>query len=386
MDSGDAASRGGRRQRRVRRLSRRSHAPPARAGGGGPAQARPGAGDRMGRTMSRSQTGARRPSCWKTISATRRRGRRFRRADRQKQIERERAAKPWMRRRQLIATLQERVDMRASLAKSGSGGETGLIDAQRNLELPQDATGHAEGPARRGLGQRRRLAARKATRLSPISRGKLPETVGSAKPGRRRARKARKVPTQTGADGLTSAHRWRRSTACAVTTIGQVVGAGDELMRIVPEDEELEIECYLANQRCRLRQARPDGGGEDRRLPFHPLRRAGRDRVPRRRATRSPNPRRNSAKATQPGSISEKRLRGGERTQNLVFPRHPAPGSGHHDRRRPGRAAHPRHGRQRGNRHRPPQDPRIHLLPPGRNRVAGHEGKVTLAPKLHELA
>ena len=34
----------------------------------------------------------------------------------------------------------------------------------------------------------------------------------------------------------------------SVTTIGQVVGAGDELMRIVPEGAALEIECYLANR------------------------------------------------------------------------------------------------------------------------------------------
>ena len=34
----------------------------------------------------------------------------------------------------------------------------------------------------------------------------------------------------------------------SVTTIGQVVGSGEELMRIVPEDATLEIECYLANK------------------------------------------------------------------------------------------------------------------------------------------
>ena len=34
----------------------------------------------------------------------------------------------------------------------------------------------------------------------------------------------------------------------SVTTIGQVAGAGEELMRIVPEGAALEIECYLANK------------------------------------------------------------------------------------------------------------------------------------------
>ncbi|MBP0573889.1 HlyD family efflux transporter periplasmic adaptor subunit, partial [Mycobacterium tuberculosis] len=37
-------------------------------------------------------------------------------------------------------------------------------------------------------------------------------------------------------------------TALAVTTVGQVVGAGTELMRIVPDDGDLEVEAYLRNR------------------------------------------------------------------------------------------------------------------------------------------
>lgn len=44
--------------------------------------------------------------------------------------------------------------------------------------------------------------------------------------------------------------RWggsERDTS-AITTVGQVVTAGAELMRIVPDDASLEIEAYLPNQ------------------------------------------------------------------------------------------------------------------------------------------
>ena len=36
--------------------------------------------------------------------------------------------------------------------------------------------------------------------------------------------------------------------ASSVTTVGQVLTSGEEIMRIVPEDAVLEIECYLPNQ------------------------------------------------------------------------------------------------------------------------------------------
>ena len=36
--------------------------------------------------------------------------------------------------------------------------------------------------------------------------------------------------------------------ASSVTTVGQVLTSGEEIMRIVPEDAALEIECYLPNQ------------------------------------------------------------------------------------------------------------------------------------------
>jgi hypothetical protein len=48
----------------------------------------------------------------------------------------------------------------------------------------------------------------------------------------------------------------------SITTVGQVLGFGDELIRIVLEGAVLEIECFLA---------RPERGGDDRILPVRPL-------------------------------------------------------------------------------------------------------------------
>ena len=65
----------------------------------------------------------------------------------------------------------------------------------------------------------------------------------------------------------------------SVTTIGQVVGSGDELMRIVPEGEEARNRMLPGQPGRRLCEARPIGAGEDRILSFHALRHSAGDRV-----------------------------------------------------------------------------------------------------------
>jgi len=53
---------------------------------------------------------------------------------RQKEVERDRAAETMAAQSRLIATLQQRVDMRSALVQSGSGARTNLIDAQESAQ------------------------------------------------------------------------------------------------------------------------------------------------------------------------------------------------------------------------------------------------------------
>ena len=60
--------------------------------------------------------------------------------------------------------------------------------------------------------------------------------------------------------------------ASSVTTVGQVLTSGEEIMRIVPEDAALEIECYLPNQDIGFVKEGQDAVVKIGVVPLHPLR------------------------------------------------------------------------------------------------------------------
>ncbi|MFS8110943.1 HlyD family type I secretion periplasmic adaptor subunit [Rhizobium jaguaris] len=146
----------------------------------------------------------------------------------------------------LIATLAERVAMRSTLVDQAAGSKSGVIDA---LEIQQkEETDLAEE-----VGQ---LAEAKAALAVATSEGEKAlhafiadnaEKLGDA------AKQADELEKQ-----LVKAQSRRESmtiaspidgivTASAITTIGQVVNPGSELMRIVPDNTALEIEAFLPN-------------------------------------------------------------------------------------------------------------------------------------------
>jgi hemolysin D len=107
--------------------------------------------------------------------------------------------------------------------------------------------------------------------------------------------------------------------ASSVTTVGQVLTSGEEIMRIVPEDAVLEIECYLPNQDIGFVKEGQDAVVKIESFPFTRygtinarVTRVARDAIPQPEAEQTETNSQKQTKSTQSGVA--------QRTQNLVFP------------------------------------------------------------------
>jgi hemolysin D len=146
----------------------------------------------------------------------------------------------------LIATLKDRVDMRSSLVSQSAGSRSGVIDALE--EQQKEETDLAEE-----IGQLAEAKAAYAVATSEGEKtirafiadyaGKQGDAAKQADELEQQVIKARtrrqSMVIASPIDGVVE--------ASAITTIGQVVNPGAELMRIVPGGTALEIEAYLPN-------------------------------------------------------------------------------------------------------------------------------------------
>jgi hemolysin D len=147
----------------------------------------------------------------------------------------------------LVATLTERVKIHTTLIDQSAGTRAALIDAmetqQKEIAVLATETGQ--------------LAEARAALVVAASDGEKTLATFIADNISRKGDASRR------ADGLKQqlikATKRRQSTtilspidgvvqASAITTVGQVVGAGAELMRIIPGDSALEVEAYLPNR------------------------------------------------------------------------------------------------------------------------------------------
>ena len=236
----------------------------------------------------------------------------------QKQVERERAAETMAAQEQLIATLQERVDMRASLVKSGSGAKTSLIDARESLDYHKTQLAMQKGQrdaAEAGVAVLQRERDKAYSAFLAENAQKLSEAQRQADDAREKLAKSRlklaRMALTSPIDGV--------AYGLSVHTIGQVVGAGDELMRIVPDDAALEIECYLANRDVGF--VKP-GQTAAVKIDAFPFTRYGAlaATVTRVASDAIPQPEAEQRESDAARLNHEKSFGGGERMQNLVFP------------------------------------------------------------------
>ena len=236
----------------------------------------------------------------------------------QKRAERGRLAATIAAQNDLIATLNDRVDMRKTLVEKNAGSKASLIDAIETLQYQRTVLAQQTG----------QLAEAEAN-LAVISRDieKSYETFISDN-----AQKLAEAERQV--DDLTqklakarakSSHMVLKSPiagtvqSSSITTEGQVVTSGEEIMRISPQDAVLEIECYLPNKDIGFVQEGQEAAIKIEAFPFTRfgtikayVTRVGRDAIP------EPDADRTESNASKPSKSTTEA--GAQRTQNLVFP------------------------------------------------------------------
>lgn len=146
----------------------------------------------------------------------------------------------------VVTTLAERVAMRTELIPSAAGSRAQVIDALQSRQEAEAALVTQSGQL---------AAARAALKVAFSEAAKLMNSF-VADNVQKQSDAARRVDELE--QQLIKARKRRQSMtirspidgtvqASAITTVGQVVSAGGELMRIVPSDASLEIEAYLPN-------------------------------------------------------------------------------------------------------------------------------------------
>jgi hemolysin D len=147
----------------------------------------------------------------------------------------------------LIETLQARVDIRNQLLAQHLGSRTDLLTAQEALQTQQLSVAQFKG-------QQTETAA-----AIDVAEGELRRVVDTfiADNAQKRAEAERQADSAI--EKLAKAAARLDKTilrspidgvvqASIITTAGQVVPSGSDVMRIVPQDAELEIEAYLPNK------------------------------------------------------------------------------------------------------------------------------------------
>ncbi|WP_237479690.1 HlyD family type I secretion periplasmic adaptor subunit [Lichenibacterium dinghuense] len=147
---------------------------------------------------------------------------------------------------QLVATLKERVDMRQTLEASKSESRAKVIDALELMQT-QQATLASErgqiGEIEASLGRLQRDIEKSYASFAADNAQKLADAERQMDENSEKLNKARiktaDMTLRSPIDGTVS--------GSTVTSVGQVLTVGEQVMQIVPSDTKLEIECYLPN-------------------------------------------------------------------------------------------------------------------------------------------
>lgn len=165
----------------------------------------------------------------------------------QKQAEIERLIQTIAAQKALIATLTQRVTIRATLLERDAGTKVGLIDAQETLQRQQTALATETGQLAEARAALTVLDKDSAKTVDSFVADNLQRLAEAERQADELTQKLAKAQARSGHMILTSPLDGKVQ-ASAITTLGQVVTTGEELMRIVPEGSVLEIEAYLANR------------------------------------------------------------------------------------------------------------------------------------------
>ena len=279
----------------------------------------------------------------------------------------------------LVATLKERVDMRQMLEASRSESRAKVIDALELMQTQQATLASERGQigeidaslARLGRDIEKSYAAFAADNAQKLADTERLMDGNAEKLAKARLKTADLTLTSP-IDGTVA--------GSTVTSIGQVVTVGEQVMQIVPSDTKLEIGVLPAQRRCRLRPQGPAGRGEDRVVPVHRLRhdrRRGGARGPR----RHPAARRRPARTEPRGGRQGRRpVRGRPALPEPRLPGDAEPRPHGDEFGRGGRAARPRHGGHGRDQDRHAPHPLLPVLAHHAGRYDGDAGAVSRDP------
>jgi hemolysin D len=219
--------------------------------------------------------------------------------------------------KRLVATLQERVDMRTKLLEDKAGAKAAVIDATETLQYQQTQLAMQEGQL-----------ASTSTGLDVVARDSekavqsfLSDNAQKLSDAERRVEDAgqRLAKAEAADDHLTLRSPIAgRVQSSVIANVGQVVTSGQEIMRVVPEDAKLEIEAYVQNRDIGFITIGQEAVVKVEAFPFTrygsikaQVTRIAKDAIP------APDA---SAIEGDPARVSNASgFAGGERTQNLVF-------------------------------------------------------------------
>jgi hemolysin D len=236
----------------------------------------------------------------------------------QKQAERDQLLLTIGTQKNLVATLQERVDMRTLLVAERAGAKAAVIDATETLQYQITQLAIQKGQlasANRGLDVFDKDMQKAIEAFRADNAEKLSEAERQAEELEQKLAKA-----EAAIEHLTlKAPIAGTVQASALTTIGQVVTSGQEVMRIVPEDAGLEIEVYVLNKDIGFVKPGQEAIVKIESFPFTQygtiaarVTRVARDSIP--------EPEANQNEGDPARAANSSAFAGAQRTQNLVFP------------------------------------------------------------------
>jgi hemolysin D len=165
---------------------------------------------------------------------------------RQRRAERDRPIASLEAQRRLVATHDLRVGMRSELVDRAAGSRAQLLDAEEARQVQIVALVTMEGQlveARAAIEVIESSKARTVAAFVADQTQKLGDAERTIDDLRERREKARARVEHS----VVTAPMAGTVTALAINGIGQVVGAGEEVLRIVPDGERLELEVHVSN-------------------------------------------------------------------------------------------------------------------------------------------
>ena len=218
----------------------------------------------------------------------------------------------------LVATLQERVDMRTKLVEVKAGAKAAVIDATETLQyqITQEAKQEQDlASLSAGLEVIARNSDKAVQDFISDNAQKLEDAERRTEDVEQRLAKA-----QAELDHLTlRAPIAGRVQSSIITNVGQVVASGQEIMRIVPEDSGLEIQAYVRNRDIGFVSVGQESVVKVESFPFTRYG-AIHARVARIAKDAIPEPDANAIEGDPTRVSNAAGFAGAERTQNLVFP------------------------------------------------------------------